>query len=622
MPSPSTWVVAIDPPAIVPTRTELNLNSGPIAVDQEGIDWGEAAIQAYMAEQRWGSATVDYRVPNRQIVIPLGLGMTEHGETEEEARNKLQQKVGLLQREGGVLKRQRVGGEPLYADIVNATLHLPDKFGETHGVEDKVELHLECLPDFYGEEIELDSIIQENQVIGVLQKSGSAAKIAGDYPARCRIVLKDEGNLTNLKGTIWSFRARNYASATSAASFFDAYKLSVLNGATTGAEASAYSGKALKLTTPSKNAWHPFCYTDTAGVPVTHVGTYRVFARVKCGAGARLRFSWSTDDATAPINNEPFTFPGSEWMIVDLGEIRIEEPPVGEHWWRGFFEIETGGTTNPITLDRMWLQNLDETAGKLRATQAVTSFLLSNVKEPTSASESTTEAGSTAWGKTGQLYTVTLNASESEYLFRTSLGFAIPTGAEIKGIELCVAGGGGLVISNKASTFTVQALKAGVAAGTAKTAVNNSTSSVGGSADLWGTTWTPAQINAAGFGFRIKALDTSQSSNQIWLNPLSLRVYYSIGSLTVQEDAVLYKGRESTIRTDGAFRQDVSSNTYVSISTILGDLPRLPPSGLENRSIEIFVKPSAGDFVSLPDSLASGNLKVQVFYRPCHIGRV
>ena len=172
-----TWTVELDPAAVIAGRTALNLNSGNIQVSNAGIDWGDAAIQQYLAEQRWGQTPVSYRVPNRTPKIPLLLGKTGGTIAEEEkARLELQKKVSLLQRQGGVLLRQRAGGEAQYADIVNATLTLPDVYGETGGVEPNVVLALETLPDFYGEEIELDAVEELGQIDAVLKKGGVAGR--------------------------------------------------------------------------------------------------------------------------------------------------------------------------------------------------------------------------------------------------------------------------------------------------------------------------------------------------------------------------------------------------------------------------------------------------------------
>lgn len=90
----------------------------------------------------------------------------------------------------------------------------------------------------------------------------------------------------------------------------------------------------------------------------------------------------------------------------------------------------------------------------------------------------------------------------SDDLIGTGFGFAISGTDTINGILLEInyksAVGG-------ANETNVRLLKAGTAAGTDKStgaAIGGTvaTASYGGAADLWGTTWTPSDINNANFG--------------------------------------------------------------------------------------------------------------------------
>lgn len=95
----------------------------------------------------------------------------------------------------------------------------------------------------------------------------------------------------------------------------------------------------------------------------------------------------------------------------------------------------------------------------------------------------------------------------------TGFGFAIPTNASIQGIvvevERSVAAGSGNI-----RDFSVLIVKNGSATGTNKADTGTNWPSVdayktyGGSADLWGTTWLPADINASNFGIQLRATST------------------------------------------------------------------------------------------------------------------
>lgn len=90
----------------------------------------------------------------------------------------------------------------------------------------------------------------------------------------------------------------------------------------------------------------------------------------------------------------------------------------------------------------------------------------------------------------------------SDDLIGTGFGFAITSTDTINGIlfevRYACAGGG-------STENTVNLLKAGVSSGTNKSTgatppTGLTTVSYGGSGDLWGTTWTPTDINNANFG--------------------------------------------------------------------------------------------------------------------------
>lgn len=103
--------------------------------------------------------------------------------------------------------------------------------------------------------------------------------------------------------------------------------------------------------------------------------------------------------------------------------------------------------------------------------------------------------------------------TDSNRLKATNFGFTIPGNATILGIES--------VIQRRQQTGSsiqdvfqgVQILKAGNTAGTGKNQAGTwSTTmtdiSYGGAADLWGTTWTPAELNNSGFGVSLRVTDS------------------------------------------------------------------------------------------------------------------
>ena len=141
--------IILDPVEEANNRAQLDITSW---VKWDGVDWGDGAIEAYMADQTYGAMPVDYRIPNRQIQVPLVLKSVSTTSFDE-IRTAIQAKVSRFQQEGGWLKRVTSNGGTLYADIVSASVTLPGgPHQATRDFDPDASLTLEVIPDFYGAE--------------------------------------------------------------------------------------------------------------------------------------------------------------------------------------------------------------------------------------------------------------------------------------------------------------------------------------------------------------------------------------------------------------------------------------------------------------------------------------
>lgn len=102
----------------------------------------------------------------------------------------------------------------------------------------------------------------------------------------------------------------------------------------------------------------------------------------------------------------------------------------------------------------------------------------------------------------------------SQGLQATSFGFSIPSTTTISGIQVQFF----QVVSNATfCKFSVQMLKNGNPTGTAKLVSGTNVGSVlalGGTSDLWGTTWVAGDASTSGFGFQVTLLDSDSTNNQ------------------------------------------------------------------------------------------------------------
>lgn len=118
----------------------------------------------------------------------------------------------------------------------------------------------------------------------------------------------------------------------------------------------------------------------------------------------------------------------------------------------------------------------------------------------------------------------------SDYLNLQNYGFSIPTGATINGIEVdaqqTYAAGSGC--RGDAVTTDAILLKGGTPTGDNKaTGGNVSNATYGGAADLWGTTWTPSEINATNFGMVVSYTATPEDTCTIEVDFVGITVTYT-----------------------------------------------------------------------------------------------
>jgi hypothetical protein len=139
----------LDPNEVATGRVSFDITS---YVGAAGPDWGDAAIEQYLADVQLGQLPVDYRLPSRTITIPLLL-RTDPLVSFETLRKRVQQKTGLFQREGGWVKRQTALG-PLFAEVTGAQLKLGGSTAQAlWGIDADAVLTLTTLPDWYGNEV-------------------------------------------------------------------------------------------------------------------------------------------------------------------------------------------------------------------------------------------------------------------------------------------------------------------------------------------------------------------------------------------------------------------------------------------------------------------------------------
>ncbi len=124
----------------------------------------------------------------------------------------------------------------------------------------------------------------------------------------------------------------------------------------------------------------------------------------------------------------------------------------------------------------------------------------------------------------------------SNYLQGTQYGFNIPAGTEILGIEV-VINRYSPVPNSQISDYEVRLLKDGVPDGSNKASTVSWPTTLtavtyGSPTDLWGTTWTPEEINSNDFGAALSAQRDNNGNNtrNAIIDTIRVTVYYAYAS--------------------------------------------------------------------------------------------
>lgn len=125
------------------------------------------------------------------------------------------------------------------------------------------------------------------------------------------------------------------------------------------------------------------------------------------------------------------------------------------------------------------------------------------------------------------------SSAASERLHATNFGFAVPVGATVNGIKVEVERSKTSTAAGISDTLAASKLiKGGTIQGNSKAILTDWTTgdqyvSYGGPNDLWGLAFTPADINAANFGFAIQASVFSGTGTTARIDHIRITVFYT-----------------------------------------------------------------------------------------------
>jgi hypothetical protein len=446
------------------------------------------------------------------------------------------------------------------------------------------------------------------------------AEMLGTGPGLIRLRVDNLNASDHFRGLIVPYESRDHpqdaTASTTAKLTYEAEDLTLRGGATE-AERAGDSGKVVRHTGLT-SGWLTVLSSEIDGVGhMTHVGPRRLWARIYDPGTAgsvelRLQFrplgsmQWSSTGRTVP---SPLA---DAFALVDIGECRPEPAVIGDQRWEWRLQARAPSGAGEIDIDQIHVCPIEHYTVVTSPDIPLDPDAASTKAAPTC--ENNASVGTTAWSNptnaasTNNVYATSamgkfnLSSSQSQYLLAKKFGFAIPEGATVIGIVFGIERKASVASSLR--DWGVYATKAG-AIGTDNHAspdlwpTSDEYAYYGDSNDLWGQTWTPAEINAEGFGVVLSAINGHLSSTSTGsVDHIKAIVYYTE---TDDENRVCFAERSIEFRSDGVYRQHPEDDVWGAVVPE-GFYPVAPPSWLEGRAVRGLIIPSQGDLDVLADS--------------------
>jgi hypothetical protein len=359
------------------TAGELDLTAYPYRIQQFGTPTPALDPRWAQPQDADGDRLVAARYLNREL--PMQVEIQPRGPTAiadgQAALARLAEKVAKVNREGAELGYTTKSGAVVYFDLLTADQLDPprDLDWDLTGVE-RLAVRFTAKPFWRMDEIAIVSDGRGGYTWGPVASAATISETTlpalvftvpgvpyGDVPGAGRLVLTDAQGADQL-WAVWGLQSRHYAPADTAALYYAGARLTALSGTL-----ATDSFKAIAST-----------QAPAGGSHMTHVGAYRVFARIRRGAGTGdfpLALEWTAGDPMAPTRNARVVYPAGDVptaeRIFDLGIVDIPPAIQGDQQWEGRI-LGSSSVTGDIapTVTALYLVPVEEGYGQLAATTA------------------------------------------------------------------------------------------------------------------------------------------------------------------------------------------------------------------------------------------------------------
>lgn len=367
----------------------------------------------------------------------------------------LQSIVDRIVREGGTLKRVPPGGKPIVFDLVDAQVDIPSDNAFINSRRAVVTLTFTAKPFWRrGEWIQLADNTETSAPYMAFTYTG----IQGEVPALGKLVIDEDQGQTQ-RWLAWGQESRYYSSSANAGVFYEAEGRTVKGNAaiatTTGASGGATNNSVKESFLI--NGWQQILSTQatSAGDHLSHIGKWRVFARVQGASGntgtLAACLEWAQGDFRRATQNEAATLTTrSDWELIDLGVVTIDKVTQGTQRWEGRVLAKSTAIGDDFVIDYLWLCPVTDGAGEVTASSATSTSYSKLAAYDAFNQTAGSISGKTAslggnWASTGDATDFAVVAGTTKALRRSELSDSANTGryayvgaSNIKGSQVSV----------------------------------------------------------------------------------------------------------------------------------------------------------------------------------------
>lgn len=586
-----------------------------------------------------GSRFLSTEYENREITLTVE-ALTEA------ALVSLTATVAHIGREGGTLTYTTPGNKAVIFDLLTWQSYEPAlDIQWSVGSRSRVALRFAAKPFGRGTEVSLTDHAETTAPAVVFTE----ASISGDVPALGRLVI-DEDQAADQAWVIWGQRSRRYSADASAALLIKAEDMTTQGGSTktTGATG-AYGTNVVRNTDLSPTYASVISgQLSASSTYLSHIGTYRVFARVYCPTGntgtVNLALEWAEGDFRRATRNTAQEFETAwegSWRLFDLGVVSLREVVRGTQRWEPRIIAKSTVVGDEIDVDWLMFVPVDEGSG---TASSVTQF---TALTGYSARDGFAQSAGALTGKTLPVGGTWTGAGDADDFAVTGSGTVQRTAVSDSGPDVR---SGRLVTASGTTALTTSAAQVDVttdwdwqqsgvllryvdsnnflAAVTSRTDDSFSiqisiTGSVSTIAYVDLPTTLPhsdrifAQVSAGGVVTATRAPIGGAATHTLtahhaalatggtlaagavgivdWralATPAATRTFDNFTAWVPSLDAAVFASQSLEVRHDGAFREDSAGAIWTTVSSYEGDNLLVPPSGPEGRTVQVIVKPS------------------------------